>query len=327
MLAVRIAEETTMWMRAALAALAISMMAVSVGCAQTTFSPSDVVSRRATLSSEGIALSAEVYQHRGQAGKPGPTIVLCHGWGGEAAGLRRTGTAFAAAGYTAITFDYRGWGESGGRLMATKPQTPRRDDRPFTAEVVELREIVQPWEQVQDIVSVLAWAVAQPEVDATRMGLWGTSYGGGHVLFVAAYDSRVKAIVAQVGAFDSRRSGATLETWRAVATRRAKGELPYPPPQSRVPGRLNGHAMLEHMLDYAPVEHAGLIRTDQAMLVIVAEHEELFDNRDHGKRVHERLQGPKSYVVIPGITHYEVYNRAFDLATKPAIEWYDRYLK
>jgi len=316
-----------MGIRAALVALATLTMTVSAGDAQTSFSPSEVISRRAAVSSEGITLAAEVYQHRAQAGKPGPTIVLCHGWGGEAAGLRRQATAFAAAGYTAIAFDYRGWGESSGRLVATKPQAPRRDGRPFTTEVVELREVVHPWEHVQDVVSVLAWAVAQPEVDASRLGLWGTSYGGGHVLFVAAYDSRVKAVVAQVAAFDSRRTGATLESWRAVATRRAKGELPYPPPQPRVPGRLHGLAMVEHMLDYAPVEQAGLLRADQAMLVIVAENEELFDNRNHGARVHERLQGPKSYVVIPGITHYDVYAKAFDQAIKPAVEWYDRYLK
>ena len=63
------------------------------------------------------------------------------------------------------------------------------------------------------------------------------------------------------------------------------------------------------------------------MLIIVAENEELFDNRDHGRRVHERLQGPKSYVVIPGITHYEVYGKAFDQVITPAVEWYDTYLK
>lgn len=315
-----------MWIRAGLASLALSL-AASVGCAQTSFSPSDVTSRRATVSSEGIALAAEVYQHRAQAGKPRPTIVLCHGWGGEAAGLRRTATAFAAVGYTAIAFDYRGWGESGGRLVLSKPQAPRRDGRPFTAEVVELREVVHPWEHVQDITSVIAWAIAQPEVDATKLGLWGTSYGGGHVLFVTAYDPRIKAVVAQVAAFDSRRPGATADTWRAVATRRAKGELPYPPPQPRAPGRLHGHPMLEHILDYAPIEHAGLVRADQAMLIIVAENEELLDNRNHGQRVHERLQGPKSYVVIPGITHYDVYSRAFDQAIKPAIAWYDQHLK
>jgi len=316
-----------MWIRAGLASLAALSMAASVGLAQTSFSPSAVTSRRATVSSEGIALAAEVYQHRSQAGKPRPTIVLCHGWGGEAAGLRRTATAFAAVGYTVIAFDYRGWGESSGRLILSKPQAPRRDGRPFTTEVAELREVVHPWEHVQDITSVIAWAVAQPEVDATKLGLWGTSYGGGHVLFVTAYDSRIKAVVAQVASFDSRRAGTTLDAWRAVATRRAKGELPYPAPQPRVPGKLHGHPMLEHMLDYAPVEQAGLVRTHQAVLIIVAENEELFDNGNHGQRVHERLLGPKSYVVIPGITHYDVYSKAFDQAIKPALEWYDQHLK
>ncbi len=175
--------------------------------------------------------------------------------------------------------------------------------------------------------SVLAWAVAQPEVDASKLGLWGTSYGGGHVLFVAAYDARIKAVVAQVGSFDSRRTGQLLDTWRAYATRRAKGELPYPPPQPRTPGRLHGHPMIDYMVYYAPVEQAGLVRADQAVLIIVAENEELMDNRNHGQRVHERLQGPKSYVVIPGITHYDVYGKAFEQATKPAIDWYDKYLK
>jgi len=295
--------------------------------AQSNFGPSEVTTRRATVWSEGIALAAEIHQPKSAAGQARPTIVLCHGWGGEMAGLRREAAAFASAGYTAITFDYRGWGESGGRLVLSKSQAPRRDGRPFSADVVELREVVHPWEHVQDIVSVLAWAVAQPEVNAAKLGLWGTSYGGGHALFVTAYDARIKATVTQVGSFDSRRAGPTLDTWRAVATRRAKGELPYPPPQARVPGKLHGHPMLEHMLDYAPVEQTGLVRAEQAMLILVAENEELFDNNQHGFKVHERLQGPKAYVVLPAITHYDVYGRAFDKAIKPAIEWYDKYLK
>ena len=138
--------------RAVLLAIVLSLPASSAH-AQSNLGPSDVVSRRATVSSEGIALAAEVHQLKSTAGQPRPTIVLCHGWGGEMAGLKRQAAAFAAAGYTAITFDYRGWGESGGRLVLSKPQAPRRDGRPFAAEVVELREVVHPWEHVQDIVS------------------------------------------------------------------------------------------------------------------------------------------------------------------------------
>ena len=61
--------------------------------------------------------------------------------------------------------------------------------------------------------------------------------------------------------------------------------------------------------------------------IIVAEREELFDNRQHGQRVHDLLAGPKDYVVMPGISHYDVYGKALEQATKLAIDWYDRHLK
>ena len=304
------------------------LLAPAIASAQSDWRPpQEIAYRQATVWSEGIPLAAQVFQSRAYAGKRRPTVVLCHGWGGEAAGLRRQAIAFANAGYTALTFDYRGWGESGGRLIAKGTPTPRRDGKPFTAEVIELRDVVHPWERIQDIVSVIAWTVAEPEVDADKLGLWGTSYGGGHILFVAAYDARIKAVVAQAAAFDGRRTGKSLEDWRAIGTRRARGELAYPPPTARVPGRLYGFPVLEQMLHYAPVEQAELIRPHQAVLIIAAEKEELLDNAVHGAKVHARLRGPKQYVVIPEVTHYDVYTKAFDRVTKMATDWYDQYLK
>ena len=45
-------------------------------------------------------------------------------------------------------------------------------------------------------------------------------------------------------------------------------------------------------------------------MFILAEKEELFDNKDHGVKAHERARGPKKLVVIPKITHYGVYREA-----------------
>ena len=39
---------------------------------------------------------------------------------------------------------------------------------------------------------------AHPEVDSSRIGLWGTSYAGGHVLVLGATDRGVRAVVSQV---------------------------------------------------------------------------------------------------------------------------------
>ena len=46
------------------------------------------------------------------------------------------------------------------------------------------------------------------------------------------------------------------------------------------------------------------------MLFIIAEKEELFDNRDHGIKAHELAKGPKKLVTIPKITHYGIYKEA-----------------
>ena len=63
------------------------------------------------------------------------------------------------------------------------------------------------------------------------------------------------------------------------------------------------------------------------MLFIIAEKEELFDNRDHGIKAHERAKGPKKLVTIPNITHYGVYGEARAQAQKLAVDWFDVHLK
>ncbi len=62
---------------------------------------------------------------------------------------------------------------------------------------------------------------------------------------------------------------------------------------------------------------------NRAKLFIVAEKEELFDNKDHAILAHERAPGMKKLVIIPGIKHYESYNEARGQAHNEAITWYD----
>jgi hypothetical protein len=79
-------------------------------------------------------------------------------------------------------------------------------------------------------------------------------------------------------------------------------------------------------MNYAPVEDADKA-PNCAMLFIIAEKEELFDNRDHGIKAHERAKGAKKLVTIPGITHYGIYGEARQQSQKLAIEWFDTHLK
>lgn len=295
--------------------------------------PDHIDFRIASIMSEGVRLHAELVSLKSLAGKPLPTVIMAHGWGGTAANFRRDALDFAEAGYLVIVFDYRGWGESDSRLILTgaSPIKPvSGQNQRFTAEVTEVREVVDPLEQTTDWFNVIAWAVGEPAVDKDRIGLRGSSYSGGHVFYVAARDPRVKAVVSQVGAFDSRWVGSDktqLAQTQAEATRRARGEAGYPPPRARVVGNLIGAPIRDKLLQYAPVEDAPKVK-DCAVLFIVAEKEELFDNKDHAKLAYDRMAGTKKkYASIPGITHYGVYTTARAQAVKLGIDWFDEYLK
>lgn len=305
----------------------------------TTFTPPETIDfRKANVMSEGVRLNAELYSLKSLAGKQLPAIIMAHGWGGTAAGFRRDAVDLAAAGYLVIVFDYRGWGESDSRVILTGPAPVKaaqyRKGQKFTAEITEVREVVDPFEQTTDWFSVINWAMGEPMVDKNRVGLRGSSYSGGHVLYVAAYEPRVKAFVSQVGAFDSRPmsislAGAAGEQVRMAhdeATRRARGEIGYPEAGQRVIGQLYGAPIRDKLLRWAPVEVADK-RTDCAMLFIVAGKEELFDNKDHAKAAYDRARGPKKYVEIPKITHYGIYRESREEAVKLAVEWFDQYLK
>src|SRR5262245_58189127 len=122
-----------------LACVASLLIGIPVAFAQTSGSsyqsPADISFRQATIISEGSRLGAEVFNSKGNDEKPLPTIILCHGWGGVAERLRPEAVAFARAGYLAVTFDYRGWGPSEGRLVTIKPLARGIQGETVTAEV------------------------------------------------------------------------------------------------------------------------------------------------------------------------------------------------
>jgi pimeloyl-ACP methyl ester carboxylesterase len=290
--------------------------------------PDDIAYRKATIISEGTRMAAEVFALKASEEKVRPTIIICHGWGGTADRLRPEALAFARAGYFVVSFDYRGWGASEGKIVPTKPIERGKAGEAVTAEVKEIREIVDPLDMATDLQNAVHWVHGETQCDTKRIGLWGTSYSGGHVVYVAARDARVKATVSQVPGMDSRfvLFGPDRKRTFEDATKRARGEIGYPAPGAVQVGNLKGAPIRERLMNYAPVEDADKA-PHCAMLFIVAAKEELFDNRDHGIKAHERAKGPKKLITIPNITHYGIYGEARDQAQKEAIAWFDEYLK
>jgi hypothetical protein len=319
--------------------VAVASALVCIGLAKVAWGEADqtgpgaigVEERKVDIVSEGVRIHADLYTPTSSAARPLPTIIMSHGWGGTAAMLRPQASDFARAGYLVVAFDYRGWGESDSRVVLTRPGTdaPQKPGQPFNAEVREIREVVDPLDQATDIFNVIHWAVGEAAVDKTRIGLWGTSFSGGLVVYVAARDPRVKALVSQVGYMGQPiavASASGLAKMREDGTRRARGELGYPPPRAKEVGNLQGGPIREKFLLYAPIEDVSRAK-DCAMLFIAAENEELFDNRSHPELAYARAGEPRKYVVIPGIAHYGIYGQAREEATRLAIEWFDQHLK
>jgi hypothetical protein len=279
--------------------------------------PADLEYRKADMWSEGTRMSAELFALKSETGKKLPTILMAHGWGGVKAYLRPDAVVFARAGYLVITFDYRGWGESDSRKAV------------FQGQPQDVREVVDPLDFGADWLNAIHWVAGEPQCDMSRLGLWGSSFSGGLVVFAAERDPRVKALHSQVPGIDGSWAWKTPAARRATyaeATRRARGEIGYPPPGATTVGKLKGAPILARFMGYRPLDEMDWAPTC-AMQFLVAEKEELMDNRENGLKAYERARGPKNLVTIPNITHYGIYTEARERAQKLAVEWFDKHLK
>src|ERR1700729_875814 len=117
---------------------------------------------------------------------PHAAITMAHGFGGtKEHRLERFALAFAAAGFVVLVHDHRNFGTSGG----------------------DLRGDIDPWQQIADWRRAISYLESRPEVDPTRIGLWGTSYAGGHALVLGATDRRIACVVAQVPTISGYQQG------------------------------------------------------------------------------------------------------------------------
>ncbi len=106
---------------------------------------------------------------------------MAHGFGGtKDAGLLPFAEAFADAGLDVLLFDYRGFGESTG----------------------EPRQFAWPSRHRDDYRAAVDYARGLDGVDPDRIVLWGTSWSGGHVVYVAAEDARIAATICQTPDLD-----------------------------------------------------------------------------------------------------------------------------
>lgn len=129
---------------------------------------------------------------------PAPVVVLGIGLGSvKEMGLDRYARAFQELGCAALAFDHRHFGESAG----------------------EPRQLLDVGRQLEDWRTAVAYARSRDGVDPDRVAVWGTSFGGGHVLSLAAERPEgVVAALAQCPFTDGLASALTLGPASALRT-------------------------------------------------------------------------------------------------------------
>lgn len=118
-----------------------------------------------------------------------PVVVLGHGLGAiREMRLDAFAEHFAAAGIAALAFTYRYLGDSGGHP----------------------RQLMSVSRQLQDWEAALAYVESRPDLDGTRLAVWGSSFGGGHAIKIASRHPELRAAVAQCPFTDGMASATSL---------------------------------------------------------------------------------------------------------------------
>jgi uncharacterized protein len=162
--------------------------------------------------SGGLRCAADLYLPDDvRAGTKRPGLVIGHGFSVVKEALVEHGRHFARAGFVTLAIDYRTFGRSEG----------------------EPRAQLFPMNEAEDYRNGISYLESRPEVDRDRIGIWGTSFSGGLVMYVGAVDRRVKAVVSQVPVIDGYRWMKLLRSGRPVprAPGRRRGGSPPPLPR------------------------------------------------------------------------------------------------
>ena len=135
--------------------------------------------REVEFQSKGVTCRGFLKTPEGEG--PFPLLVMAGGWAyTKEIVMPEYSDFFVEAGCACLVFDYQNFGTSDG--------VPRQH--------------ADPWLQIEDYRNAITFAEQLPEIDEDRIGVWGISYSGGHVLILGAIEPRIKCIVSNIPLID-----------------------------------------------------------------------------------------------------------------------------
>jgi fermentation-respiration switch protein FrsA (DUF1100 family) len=283
----------------------------------------------------GIELGAWLFLPDDRVSRP--AITMAHGFAGTREhGLEPFAKAFAAAGLVVLLHVHRNFGVSGGE--------PRGD--------------IDPWRQIADWRRMISYLEARPEVDPNRIGLWGTSYAGGHAIILGATDRRLRCVVAQVPTISGYEQGlrrvapeaapALEETFYADERAQLRGAPPHRQAvvssDPTVPAAYRSRDAIDFYLQPVPTglwhneitlrstrqarmyePGAWIARVSPTPLLMVIAKDDRLTVADLALAAYERALEPKQLALLPG-GHFDPYLGQFARAEAAATAWFREHL-
>lgn len=303
------------------------------------FMPEGVTTKDVVYYSEGVPCYGKIFYPKGfDATKKTPAIVLGQGWAGSHVSIEKYAAAFAQHGLVAMAIDYRGWGNSSGHVRLISPVDlgggMKKDETRHTiienATVWVKRTKLDAADQQEDYRNAISFIQGEPGVDPDRIGVWGSSYAGGNSLAVAGQDARVKAIAIQIPGIGGDPTGLKPQTYSGQilqdAIKRARTGQGAEMWTGYSRSLLIDSEMLEANRENNTLQWAKNIG-ERPFMVIVAEFDELINNTAAGKAAIDYAKGPKEYIVVPDITHFEMYSgKPFEISSEAAARWFKTHL-
>lgn len=283
--------------------------------------------------SDGVTIRGRLYTPA-DATAALPAVLMAPGFGGLIQhSAQQYAQAFAAGGLAVIVYDHPRFGISDG--------VPRQD--------------VDPVLQRRTYRDAISFAQTLREIDPGRIGLWGSSYGGGHVIEVAAQDRRVRCVVSQVptiSGFAQARRRMTSDAMKAMRARfdtdranRLKGAEPAVLPLVSIdptnPGYFNSKAAYDNYMvpgfrnevtlrsiemNWENEPAINIARVSPIPLLMIVADEDEATPSDLALGAYNQALEPKQLLIVKG-GHFSPYHEHFDQTCAAARDWFLRHLK
>ena len=290
-----------------------------------------VTTTSVTFLSENTQIAGTLYLPTLHAAHKAPGIILCQGFAGTKEMLLPAyAEKFAENGYAVLTFDYRGFGESSGEPGRLVPKL-----------------------QIEDIKNAISFLSSLDKIDADRIGLWGTSYGGANAIVAASEDKRIKCLCVQLAFGDGERCvsanmtpeyiGKLKETLAKLYDKKESTGREMMVPISKILSDEQSEKFFQEYSDTFPAlkikipfltiletinyKPENYLKNLQAPILIVGAEKDLVNPISETYSLYNLALEPKELMVVNGATHFDLYKGGYlEQVVNKQISWFNKHL-